>query len=178
MTILKTSRNDAEIALAALENREEFQELYLRYAEKIYRYFRYRTNSKELTEDLVSSVFIKAMDKLDTYNPEYAFSTWIFSLARNTLIDYWRSEHLNIEFDERIEQLPGQDLKQVLENKISVEQLMARVGSEEQILLKLRFLDDLTFEEMAEITGKSAGALRTRMHRLIKNLALDNYVQN
>ena len=69
---------------------EAFAQLYDQYLPKVFRYMSYRIVDTHMAEDLTSTVFEKALTKFKTYDSEKAgFSTWIFSIARNTLIDHY-----------------------------------------------------------------------------------------
>ena len=69
--------------------------------DKIFSYFYYNLNQNtELSEDLTSETFLKGFEKFDTYNEEYQFSTWIFTIARNLLIDFFRKKKIEITIDE------------------------------------------------------------------------------
>ena len=71
--------------------RETFAELYEEFLPRVFRYIRYRVNSLEVTEDLTSGVFEKALTNFSKYSSDKSsFSTWIFTIARNTVIDYYR----------------------------------------------------------------------------------------
>lgn len=67
------------------------EEMYELYYPKIYNYIYYRTLNRELTEDIVSEIFFKVIYRLKSYVPERGcFSAWIYTIAKNTLIDYYR----------------------------------------------------------------------------------------
>jgi RNA polymerase sigma-70 factor (ECF subfamily) len=70
---------------------DDFGRLYEVYLPKVYQYARYRVGDKETAEDLTSDIFNKALDGFKRFDPQKAsFSTWIFSIARNTIVDYYR----------------------------------------------------------------------------------------
>ena len=86
--------------------REVFSELYDEFMPKVFRYIHYKVNHQQTTEDLTSMVFEKALVSFDKYSSEKAaFSTWIFSIARNTLIDYYRTNKMRQQasLDEAVE---------------------------------------------------------------------------
>ena len=73
------------------DNNEAFAELYEQFMPKVYRYVTFRIRDEHLAQDLTAAVFEKAFAKFDGFNPQKAsFSTWIFTIARNTVIDHYR----------------------------------------------------------------------------------------
>src|SRR3989338_1118620 len=83
-------------------NTEAFGKLYDLYLKKIYDFLYYRTHHKQTAEDLAGTVFTKALEKIGQYNPSKAkFSTWLYQIARNTLIDHYRT----LKFTENIEDI-------------------------------------------------------------------------
>lgn len=77
------------------------EEIYQEYHTKVLRYIQSRVNDYHLAEDLCSDVFVKVYEKLDTFNSKKAsLSTWIFTITRNRLIDYYRTRKVNVEIPE------------------------------------------------------------------------------
>ena len=106
---------------------EEFGRLYEIYLPKIYQYACYRVADKEAAEDLTSDIFNKALDGFKRFDSEKAsFSTWIFSIARNTIIDYYRkhAKELKVIRDNELENSLGSDSP---EEKLSRSEEMARL---------------------------------------------------
>lgn len=77
------------------------EEIYQEYHTKVLRYIQSRVNDYHLAEDLCSDVFVKVYEKLNTFNSKKAsLSTWIFTITRNRLIDYYRTRKVNVEIPE------------------------------------------------------------------------------
>lgn len=164
-------RSDASLAKKAARDPEQFRVLYHRYAENIYRFVRYRVNSEHDAQDIVSDVFYKALKRIHQYSPEYAFSTWIYTIARNTIIDYWRTQKVTVDL-EKIEHMLADErnISDAVDVSIDVEHIMSQLTETERTLVTLRFEQDLSFADIAHITGRSEGALRTAFHRLRKKI--------
>jgi RNA polymerase sigma-70 factor (ECF subfamily) len=80
---------------------EDFGLLYDLYVKKIYSYFFFRTSSKEISEDLTSICFTKAFEKIHQVDPKKgAFRSWLYQIAKNTLVDYFRSHKATAELSE------------------------------------------------------------------------------
>ena len=72
-------------------SREAYAVLYEQYMPKVYRYISFRIRDENMAQDLTSIVFEKALTKFNAFNPQKgSFSTWIFTIARNTVIDHYR----------------------------------------------------------------------------------------
>lgn len=94
--------SDAKIVRLAKNDEEYFTELFDRYFPRVYRFYYSRLRVRQDAEDLTSELFLKAFTKLGSYTDQgVPFSAWLFSIARNTLIDYVRKQKLQpILFDE------------------------------------------------------------------------------
>lgn len=75
--------------------------IYLTYKDKVYSYVRSRVNREQDAEDIVSTVFLKVYQKLHTYNSDLSsISTWIYTITKNTLTDYYRKEYDHADISE------------------------------------------------------------------------------
>ena len=137
--------------------REIFAELYEEFLPRIFRYIRYRVNSEEVTEDLTSIVFEKALTNFEKYSTEKAsFSTWIFSIAHNVVIDHYRTqarhpvlslEKAEIEVSSN-EPLPGDTLEKI-EEREKLRACISRLPAKEQELIALKFGSGLNNRQIA-----------------------------
>ncbi|WP_255679582.1 RNA polymerase sigma factor [Brevibacillus humidisoli] len=75
-----------------METAREYQQMYMEYSNKIYRYFRCRVPNDWDAEDLTSTVFLKVYSKRAQYDGRYPFGAWIYRIAHNTLIDFLRKK--------------------------------------------------------------------------------------
>ena len=83
------------------DSRESFAVLYEQFMPKVYRYISFRIRDENMAQDLTSTVFEKALTKFSGFNPQKAsFSTWIFTIARNTVIDHYRTYKKNEYLEE------------------------------------------------------------------------------
>src|ERR1700722_1235517 len=79
---------------------EAFGQIYNLYFEKVYRFIFYRVSHKELAEDLAEEVFLKIQKKINGVKEAQAFEGWMYQIARNTVIDYYRSKKTLVSLDE------------------------------------------------------------------------------
>ena len=163
-------------ALRALQNgdTEKFVILYDLYMEKIYRYLFFRLHHKELAEDLTSQTFLQAYSKIHQYySTKGAFGAWLYRVARNLMIDEIRrkkptdniDQHFDLKDDTNIETETDRTL-----NSEAVQKLMETLPLDARELLTLRLWDELSYAEIAAVTGKNEGALKMQFSRLVKKL--------
>lgn len=172
------NKNDPEVARlvqkAAAGDGVAFGQIYELYFEKIYRFIFFRVNHQETTEDLVSETFVRVWDKLGQINEVEAFSGWLYQIARNLVIDYYRAKKPDIdllnlentlEYEENVVDVVnlGFEQAQLLTN-------LKKLSPDQQVVIKLKFLDELENKEVAQILGKSEGAIRVIQHRAIAEL--------
>jgi len=158
-------------------SRDAFAELYDEYLDKVYRYIQYRVNNMHLAEDLTSSVFEKALANFEKYSSDKAsFSTWIFAIARNTVIDYYRvdGKRHTVPVEEAADK-PSGDLspEEEFEKKEEVRRLrtcLAQLPDEEQEIIRLKFGAELNNRQIAKILGMSESNVGTRLYRAVKKL--------
>jgi RNA polymerase sigma-70 factor (ECF subfamily) len=175
-----TTDNVQEAVPDTVSLAEEFGRLYEIYLPKIYQYTRYRVADREAAEDLTSDIFNKALEGFKRFNPEKAaFSTWIFSIARNTIIDYYRkhSKESKVIRDIEPDDSPGSDSP---EEKMSRSEEIARLrecisklNDNEQEMISLKFSGGITNREIARITGLSESNVGTILCRAIRKLRDD-----
>jgi RNA polymerase sigma factor (sigma-70 family) len=163
-----------------VSKREVFAELYDEFMPKVFRYISYKMNDQQITEDLTSTVFEKALLSFDKYSSDKgAFSTWIFSIARNTLIDYYRTNKVKqqVSLDEAIE-VPSRDLspQEEVEKKAEQECLrgcLSRLPEDDQEIIRLKFAGEFNNRQIAKMLGLSESNVGVRLFRAVKKLRED-----
>lgn len=157
-----------------------FDEYYHEYKQKVYNFFYYRLDrDSALVDDLTSDTFMKAFEKFDTYDDTYAFSTWIYTIARNTMIDYFRrhKQTLSIEtMNEKGVEIEDEDSTN-FENKLSAEMSVEQVKEVLDTLpplqrecIVLKYLEGMEHAQISDITGESKGNVRQSVSRGMKRL--------
>jgi RNA polymerase sigma-70 factor, ECF subfamily len=157
-----------------------FSHLYDFYLTPIFRFIFFRVRSKEDAEDLTQHVFLKAWSALPNYEQEgKSFSAWLYRIARNTTIDYWRKKKsVLVEPDsdlfttkEDTADNPAQAAQRKEESK-KIRDSLHLLNEDQQTILTLKFIEELSNTEISEITGKSEGAIRQVQSRGLKVLRL------
>ena len=160
------------IALCQKGKLEYFSALYEAYADKIYRYIFYRVRHKEVAEDLTSETFFKAMDKISSFrSSKGGFNSWLYRIARNTLIDDVRKARPSVNIDDIAEPPGSTDVVKEVSNRMEVDQLaqeMDKLTDIQKEIVKMRLWDEFSYKEMAEVLGKSEGSIKMIYHRSIK----------
>lgn len=156
------------------KNTKSFIGYYDQFKNKIYNYLLYRTGfDRELAEDLTSEVFIKAFKNFDSFDEAKQFQSWIFTIARNHLINHYKASKKTVPIAD-VEQtlsIQPEDVGQLLEVTRIIEIIGTMDDSDKDPLL-LRYVDDLTNQEIAEVLDKEEGAVRTQISRSLVKLRL------
>ena len=163
-----------------VSKREVFAELYDEFMPKVFRYISYKMNDQQITEDLTSTVFEKALVSFDKYSSDKAaFSTWIFSIARNTLIDYYRTNKTRqqVALDEAIE-MPSRELSPHEEAEKKAEQdylkdCLSKLPEDDQEIIRLKFAGEFNNRQIAKMLGLSESNVGVRLFRAVKKLRED-----
>ena len=155
-----------------------FDQLYDHFADPLYRYFYYRSSDRYIAEELVSEVFLKMVEAIGSFNmPERAqaraFSGWVFRIAYTKLVDHYRQQKRQaVELDESLPAPFAAD--EVVDRSLGHEELRAaikRLTGEQQQVILLRFVERLSTEEVAVITGQTIGAVKAMQHRALNAMA-------
>lgn len=137
----------------------------------MFRFFVARTRSKEVSQDLTQDVFVKVVSKIDSFDENQGnFSSWIWQIAKNSLIDYYRVKK-EVPFPEDDENFFGSyRIEDDIEDKAKIKDILSvveRFSEEEQEIFSLFYLSDLPYKEISIITGRSEGSLRVTIHRIL-----------
>jgi RNA polymerase sigma-70 factor, ECF subfamily len=153
---------------------EAFTQIYNHYFERIYKFICYRTTHRETSEDLTEEVFIKAYGSMSKLKEAGAFEGWLFQIARNKVIDYYRSKKIQIPIDQLENVLEYEnniidDINLQMDQKLFL-QVLNKLPEEQQTVIKLKFIEDLSSEVIAKMLNKTDGAIRVIQHRAITKL--------
>ncbi|MER3400441.1 MAG: RNA polymerase subunit sigma-24 [Thermoflexus sp.] len=175
------SRTEPSVEERALVDRarqdpEAFGQLYLRYVRSIYNYIFYRTGDPEEAEDLTSQVFLQALQHLSRFQDRgVPFAAWLFRIAHNLVANWHRDRHRRptVPLSENGHEPVSDRVEVVLERQEDRERLLAamrRLPPERQQLLILKFVEGMSNAEIAQIMGRSEGAVRVLYHRTLEAL--------
>ncbi|MDP3740739.1 MAG: RNA polymerase sigma factor, partial [bacterium] len=170
----KPKNLDSLVRKAVNRDERAFSEIYDLYFEKIYRFVYFRVNHRQVAEDLVADTFVRAWDRLEDIDEIGSFNAWLFQIARNLVIDYYRAKKPDIDLDS-LENILTYDDNIIDRTDLSLKQeifldTISKLTSDQQVVIKLKFLDELENHEIAKILNKNEGAIRVIQHRAINEL--------
>jgi RNA polymerase sigma-70 factor, ECF subfamily len=161
----------------ALGDQAAFGELYHRYKNRMYYYFyRMLGNSADSANDFLQELFMKLIEKPESYNPAYPFSTWLYSVANNMCKNEYRKRGIRQEYQEfealepQIDYLPDP----TIEHEQVVGKIFATLdtlGEEHRSAFLLRYREGFSIREVAEILGLPEGTVKSRLFYAKKLLA-------
>lgn len=147
-----------------------FSALVESYSERLYWHLRRFTNSHEDADDLLQDTFVKIWSSLPDFREESKLYTWAYRIATNEALNHIRKnrwmaalqrENLETVMEQRIDEdvsFNGNELQRELMKAIN------RLPAKQKLVFNLRYFDELPYEDIAEITGTSVGALKASYH--------------
>jgi RNA polymerase sigma-70 factor (ECF subfamily) len=154
---------------------ETFTGVYDAHVDRIYRYHYYRTRHRETAEDLTSQTFLKAFEAFPRFDATKASSaTWLYTIARNVLIDHLRIQRPSIDIEDAADALAS---REDIERDVVAREALAKVRDALRILtpaqrevVLLRVWDGLAYSEIAAVTGKTEDACKMTFSRGVSTL--------
>lgn len=179
-----TTATDQQVVEFARSGREAaFRELVRRYQRPVFSLIYRMVRDRELAEDLAQETFIKVLNAIERYRPEFKFSSWIFKIANNATIDHLRRKELDTlsleggpdaTTPDRIEatalkigdttENPLEELE-ARELGSAIERAVATLRPEYKACIILRHVEGRPYEEIAEILDLPLGTIKTYIHR-------------
>lgn len=150
----------------------QFIRYYNKFKDKIFVYFLYRTGfNRAVAEDLTSEVFLKAFKNFDTFDQTRSFQAWIYAIAHNHLVNYYRTAQRESSALEETYAIPSDAHKIELEYELeAIMKVIQTMEPSDQEVLLLRFVDGLSNAEIATLLNKEEGAIRTKISRSLAKL--------
>lgn len=165
--------------LRTKQDPEAFAGLYDIYVKRIYRFVFFKVSGHEEAEDITSEVFLKVWNYIVGNKEVKSFSGLLYRMARNCIIDLYRSKShqanpmLLSQLPEGVELGDKNKFVEKLKIKTDNEQIILaikKLKQEYQEVLTFKYIDELTTNEISEITGKGKVAVRVTLHRALKKL--------
>jgi RNA polymerase sigma-70 factor (ECF subfamily) len=157
----------------ALEDPAAFGRLYDRYVQPVYRYAYSRLDNAHEAEDITSQTFIAAYESLPRYRERGHFPAWLFRIARSKMMDHFRRSRREVALDAATHIVESGDVLGTVIQDQELSQLRSviqKLTEEEQDLIRLRYVADLSFSEMADLLGKRDDAVKKSVYRLLARL--------
>jgi RNA polymerase sigma-70 factor, ECF subfamily len=155
-------------------DREAFGRIYDHFSDKLYKFIYFRVGHKELAEDILADTFVKAWTKIGSVETPKAFTGWLYQIAKNNIIDYYRVKKSTVDLEEVVDYLedaasPIDDANLMVEHRVVVE-LIDLLPPDQQQVIRYKFFEELENIEIAQIMGKSEGSIRVIQHRAVAKL--------
>ena len=168
------------VQVAILGDQKAYAELMERYRQSVFHTMLKMVNNRDDADDLTIEAFGKAFNKLNSYAPRYAFSTWLFKIAINNCIDHIRKKRLHllsiddpIEYDSDYDythnikaiQLDPEE-KFIRDQKVQLMRLMLnKLSYKYRLMIELRFFEEKSYEEISLELGIPLGTVKAQLFR-------------
>lgn len=179
-------KTDAELVASALRGAQDaYRELVKRFERPVYSLVLRMVQDSGTAEDLAQEVFVKAFRRLDTYDPQWKFSSWLFKIAHNTTIDHLRRSTpetvpLETEEDDKgslasvLADESAETPQAAAERRDlgrSLESAIGRLRPEYRQAVLMFYVHGASYQEICEALGQPLGTVKTNLHRARKELA-------
>lgn len=156
---------------------KQFGVLYDKYIKKIYDFVYYKTSHQETAEDLVSLVFLKALKNIDTfYETKGTFQAWLFQIARNTVIDHYRTAKNDLDIEDVWDLTKDNNFEQEFDDKTKIKEIsqyLKGLKPRQREIIIMRVWQEMSYQEIAEILNKSEASCKMMYSRAIHKLRQD-----
>ncbi len=171
--------NSIRLLRKAVNRTEEvhWEQVYTDLLPRVYNYFRYRVRDRATAEDLTATTLERAWRERQRYRRDLAsFSTWVFGIARNITLGFYRQHRTELPLDALDHQTSGLRLDEAAQRELEVERLFALIVQRpmrEQELLALKYGAELTNREIARVTGLSESNVGTILSRAVHTMRVE-----
>lgn len=171
--------DDKLVELAIGGDESAYKELADKYRKALYFHIMKMIKNREQIEDLVQETFVKAFDNLNTYNTNYAFSTWIYRIATNHTIDYLRKKKLQtVSMDEPVKTKSGEMEMQFRDESSGTDRNIIRKQRQTMVrnaiddlpkkyrrVIEMRHMEEKSYQEIAELLDLPLGTVKAHIFR-------------
>lgn len=166
------SCTDEELVNHYLVTRQNdyFEQLYQRYCDKVYQKCLLFTNDTMQADDLTQDIFIRLLNKLDTYKQQAKFSTWLYSITRNYCTDQIRTPQARrqVSLSSQWDFTDMEQEENALEHELALSQLqmaLQQLSPVEQMMLQEKYQDDISIQALAAHYSLTESAVKMRLKR-------------
>lgn len=168
------SISDEELFKQVKDGEKASMELIVhRYYINIFRYIYSKINDYYMAQDLCQDVFCKVYERRETYLDGHTFKPWLYKIAYNCIIDYTRSQQYKTRNDLTTLDENIKEKTNVIEYKLfnnNIDDLIEGLSEVQKDVVKLRFCEQLTIEDIAIITDANLNTVKTRLYQGIKHI--------
>jgi RNA polymerase sigma-70 factor (ECF subfamily) len=154
---------------------EKLAILFERHHVPLFNFFIRMTGNRAASEDLVQDVFTRILKRRATYRGEDRFTVWLYTIARNTHVDYLRKRKTTFPLEDQFEDVPSaemvpEDRLVQAQEAVLINRALARLSPKKQELLVLSRFQNLKYREIAELLDCPVGTVKGLVHRAIQEL--------
>ena len=158
------------VDLASAGDQQAFEYLFTRYRDALMRLFEQRLEEKTMASDLLQETFIKVYLHINDYSKSYTFGQWVYSIARNTLVDHLRRKSGDVLLDERfrapLATTPSPEESVIInQTRAHFYNALEELTPEYRQVIEMRFLEEYSYEEIAEKLGRPLNTIKTQIRR-------------
>lgn len=169
MSVPKLDTEEQRLVLAAMADPAQFAALYALHFARVYAYASRRVGSRAEAEDVTSEVFHRALEHLPKYESRGApFAAWLYRIAANCLADRWERSAREKGQPQRGEPAASPEDLEAAERISRLTQSIHGLPAEQQRVIRLRFLEEKSVKEIAEVIGRSEGAVKQLQYRALE----------
>lgn len=169
----ETLTDDALVALAQ-QDVEAFAALYRRHVQRVYSYLLSRVGHVHDAQDLTTQTFIAALHSLETYQPRGLFVAWLLAIAKRKISDHFRAMDATVSLDQIMPiSANGEALEETVTQRLRMAEItaiLAKLNPERAEAIRLRYLANLKIRAVAEVMGKSEGAIKMLVARGLEDI--------
>ena len=153
-----------------------FSELVNRYQERLYWHVRRIVIDHDDADDVVQNTFIKAFKNLDRFREDSQLFTWLYRIATNEALTFLKRKRKNIfvslddvshNLSSQLEEDPGLSGDAI---QLKLQQAILTLPTKQRLVFNMKYFDEMKYEEIAEVTGTSVGALKASYHHAVKKI--------
>ncbi len=176
MTIIKTTENQLIQDLKKKPNDTAFATLVTTFQERLYWHIRHMVKNHEDTDDILQNVFIKVHRNIENFKGDSKLYTWLYRIATNEAITFLnkRAKHYQISNedlqDRLIDSLESDVYFEGNEIQLKLQRAIQKLPAKQQEVFRMKYFEDLTYEQLSDILGTSTGALKSSYHIATKKI--------
>lgn len=158
------------VDLASAGDQQAFEYLFARYKDALMRLFEQRLDEKTMASDLLQETFIKVYLHINDYSKAFTFGQWVYSIARNTLVDHLRRKSGDVLLDERfrapLATTPSPEESVIInQTRAHFYNALEELSPEYRQVIEMRFIEEYSYEEIAEKLGRPLNTIKTQIRR-------------
>lgn len=167
--------DEQRLVQRAQRDPEAFGALYDMHFDRIYAYIHRKTGDRQVAEDLTADTFMKALAHIQHYRyTGQPFAAWLYRIASNVVIDYYRVQRPTVQLDEGLSAFSGglepEEAALALDDRQAVSRAMQALSPDQQDVILMRFAGDMKLKDIAVAMGKTEGAVKALLFRALGTL--------